>query len=532
MEILLYSTMEYPDTVSSNQEFAVQISLTPEFTNPDGEIDATGLTADWDFPERDSWKIDVVMTAPAFNFRDGRNSAVISLSREGDSTPAIFYLHAKPISRSDQISPIHVTLWHKGTFLVKFNRYVMVNAARAANNTKPDTSPVKSRANIEILGSDFQSPDLTVYLLDGLDPNRPEESRLVITSPYLQTYERVFVKPAGMAEWLSEYYAKFAQEITRGVRPVEMSDPSVKKNRVLSQLRGFGQQLYQQFAPPAFKTAFWRLQDKLGSAFQTIQIYTNDPILPWELMRPCRADGSDLRDFLGIEFKIARWHINEAGNEYDRPPQFLPMRELVVVVPEYGGSLILPSQKQEITALQLIEGCRKVPGKWAPLRRLFQNFPQGVIHFAGHGKVKANARGIYEYSILLEDGDLDVLAWRDLSTRKNRAHPFVFLNACEIGQSFKVANFVDGWAPAALEAGASGFVGGLWPLSDKGAAEFAIYFYHELKRRMFYSSANLAEILRDTRRLFYENGDPTFLAYVYYGDPNFKFYRESRVTQK
>lgn len=33
----------------------------------------------------------------------------------------------------------------------------------------------------------------------------------------------------------------------------------------------------------------------------------------------------------------------------------------------------------------------------------------------------------------------------------------------------------------------------------------------------------VADVLRKVRRLFYEEGDPTFLAYVYYGDPDFRF---------
>jgi hypothetical protein len=31
----------------------------------------------------------------------------------------------------------------------------------------------------------------------------------------------------------------------------------------------------------------------------------------------------------------------------------------------------------------------------------------------------------------------------------------------------------------------------------------------------------VGDVLRSGRSLFYEDGDPSFLAYVYYGDPNF-----------
>ena len=96
----------------------------------------------------------------------------------------------------------------------------------------------------------------------------------------------------------------------------------------------------------------------------------------------------------------------------------------------------------------------------------------------------------------------------------------MFFNACDIGQGDKVANFVDGWAPAVLESGASGYIDGLWPLGDHGAAEFAKEFYRRFKEQLDQGGAQIVEILRQTRRRFYDNGDPTFLAYVYYGDPD------------
>jgi CHAT domain-containing protein len=70
-----------------------------------------------------------------------------------------------------------------------------------------------------------------------------------------------------------------------------------------------------------------------------------------------------------------------------------------------------------------------------------------------------------------------------------------------------------------LEAGASGYVGGLWPLSDGGAADFAVHFYQLVINALETGSVSVADALRETRGLFFEKGDPTFLAYVYYGDP-------------
>jgi hypothetical protein len=43
-------------------------------------------------------------------------------------------------------------------------------------------------------------------------------------------------------------------------------------------------------------------------------------------------------------------------------------------------------------------------------------------------------------------------------------------------------------------------------------------------------TTNVAKLLQQTRKRFYENGDPTFLGYVYYGDPLFQLV--GRTTKK
>ena len=146
--------------------------------------------------------------------------------------------------------------------------------------------------------------------------------------------------------------------------------------------------------------------------------------------------------------------------------------------------------------------------------------------------VKATSSGIPEYSIRLEDSDVDLLMFRGLVAGRATSHPFVFFNACSLGQAQRVASFVDGWAPATLEAGASGYVGGLWLLSDAGAAAFAARFYATFATALRTGPVTVAEVLRQVRRDFYDRGDPTFLAYVYYGDPDLRFMPAGKAAQK
>ena len=74
--------------------------------------------------------------------------------------------------------------------------------------------------------------------------------------------------------------------------------------------------------------------------------------------------------------------------------------------------------------------------------------------------------------------------------------------------------------------GGSGFIGGLWPLSDKGAATFAARFYQGLKDAIAEDRpVAVTALLQSARKDFFESGDPTFLGYVFYGDVNLSISR-------
>ena len=113
--------------------------------------------------------------------------------------------------------------------------------------------------------------------------------------------------------------------------------------------------------------------------------------------------------------------------------------------------------------------------------------------------------------------------WGDFDPAPPSRHPFYFFNACDLGQTQSIAGFVEGWAPAVLDAGASGYIGGMWPLVDSSAARFAARFYEVLQSGMKSGAVTVAGALNEARRLFYETGDPTYLAYTYYGDVNLQF---------
>src|SRR5262249_12944729 len=138
--------------------------------------------------------------------------------------------------------------------------------------------------------------DLTLW-------ENPEGREIIIESPYLQPQRYSLQASPDLAAWIRSNYTRFS-ESGRGITLTAPALASGKEQRI-ALLRGFGRDLFRRAAPLGFQEAFWRLKDQRGAAFRTIQIFSSDPLIPWELMRPSRADGSDEGDFLGVDFSIA-----------------------------------------------------------------------------------------------------------------------------------------------------------------------------------------------------------------------------------
>ena len=72
----------------------------------------------------------MVISAPGFTFRGGANTAWLTLPRQGDSPPRVFYLRAKPIQGPQQVRNVSATLWYHGAFLGKVTRQVTIITSR------------------------------------------------------------------------------------------------------------------------------------------------------------------------------------------------------------------------------------------------------------------------------------------------------------------------------------------------------------------------------------------------------------------
>ena len=150
----------------------------------------------------------------------------------------------------------------------------------------------------------------------------------------------------------------------------------------------------------------------------------------------------------------------------------------------------------------------------------FQSKDTQLFHFACHGNFDATNPD--NSMIKLEGGFLSpsqigVQARAGLLATK----PVVFLNACYAGQVGFGLTGLGGWVEKFLQSGASAFIGSLWEINDTLAAQFAQEFYNRLWGLGGKAAVPLGQAFHEARMAIKaaDEANPTWLAYVLYGDP-------------
>lgn len=542
VEVTRFPTIEAKSKVQPGEAFGVTVSLAAERFDEETQIvqGQRGTPAGSLMlltplaPDAAGWKVRVQLSVTGGMEILGPNTGELVLPRVGDSSFASFEVRAGP---GPAEGFVYATFFEGHAYLGRARRPIRVEApavaAAPAATRAPTALAPASAAPAAPRGASLQAdapprppplvvggaaaspPDLSITIHVGFDHNNPHLAQLHFDSPWITVPPTVWDVPDDLAAALARDYATFANRSARGlVRPGAGAEPSAREL-----LLGFGRRQWQA-VPLTLQVALERLLKERGAAFTTVQIVTNEPTFPWELV--ALPDGQ----LLGTRLAVARWHLAVTGGVRMRPPQRLRIDGVSMLAPAYQGSRRLPAQEAEVEAVRGAARGRGQVRVWMEeeaagrswLRERLQDDGRAgayALHFAGHGEVDPGGAGAYRLD-LGQDG-LTSTEWREVAAG-GRAPPFLFLNACNLGQVDRVAGLADGWAPASLEAGVAGYVGGLWPIGDRAAAEAARVFYEAAL-----AGVQVAEALRRTRARFLEAGDPTFLAYVYYGDPRLAF---------
>ncbi|UVK36813.1 caspase family protein [Mesorhizobium sp. AR10] len=549
VEVVRHPTIDAPDEVVAGETVTVSIALTEEQLTPEvrakaapgSTVTANGALAMTMPAGADAWPIDIDLFASGFDLADGGKwSRQTTLYRQGDSDVVRFELKARPIAKDSKPAQFIARIYSAGRFLGSASRPITIKRSQpAAPSVEPTTDvapPVMLLAStppqpavtgkVELgAGDPGDVPDLDVTILYD-DPSGLGAGQIIIHSPHLAgPVMDTFSTPPEMAAWLDSEYRRLLQlglslrGATSLQQSAESSDPEAQKRFVTLAAEGFGDALYRDYVPEAFKDVFWSLRGK--GELHSIQITSNSPTLPWELIRPQSEDGAIVDGFLGMSYRLARWAPRNSSSQVDNPLDRMAFTGVAAVAPSYVDKRSLPFQQVEIDALSKLAGYRRFDGDFVSFEKLVAEVSTGFIHFSGHGEVNQPSSGRPVFAIDLVDQSLDPDTWRALVIAANgKGNPFYFFNACDTGRSQMLGGFVQGWGPAVLAGGASGFIGGMWPLTDHAAAAFSTSFYGGITTQLRDGPVYLAEILQGVRKRFYETGDPTYLAYTFYGNAN------------
>ncbi len=285
----------------------------------------------------------------------------------------------------------------------------------------------------------------------------------------------------------------------------------LERGQHTQRIDGFGSRLWT-LAPPMFRSVYWALWDHYRRPL-AIQFISDEPHMPWELMRPVREDESEIHPPLALKHAVARWLKRYDGNMRND----LPAGRIYTIAPKYSSaSRALQRAQTESDKLVADFAARKEDGTREAVLKLLETAPPpepiAILHFAGHGKFAPEAA--IHSNIKLEDGDLAASEVERPEVRLGRAcRTLVFFNACEVGAAGAVFGEVGGWADAFLGRQFGGFIAPLWSVDDEDAGVVAA----ELLDRIIKQHQPIGAALRAVREA-HGATSPTFYSYLFYGD--------------
>lgn len=297
-------------------------------------------------------------------------------------------------------------------------------------------------------------------------------------------------------------------------------------------LEGIGRQI-ASLLPLEFWTVLRSVTEKLGGVPPTLQLNSAEANVPWELalVDPVLDHGQPM--FLGAQVAMGRWLLG--NRDVVSPPKHaLAVRRMAMMAGMYQistGLRALPHAIEEAEALAKAYATMPAinldctDANLASLLDASLSFDGksigGVdaVHFAGHGEVDPTRPG--DAAIYLSNGTpIRPTVFRNAKLGRTYA-PLIFFNACMVGTSGEVLGGVGGFPGNCLPAQFCGLIAPLWAVNDEIAKAFALEFYRQAFEGP--SEKPVAEILRQLRGNYKSDQPvPSYLAYVYYGNPLLK----------
>ena len=288
-----------------------------------------------------------------------------------------------------------------------------------------------------------------------------------------------------------------------------------------TEINGIGEKIYNA-TPAAFQDNYWQLyresKNNIKVTFNSILFITDEPYVPWELMRiaDMQRGSAFAPELLGIRHATGRWLASESS----RLPQKISVEAFAVTGSGYDNVPNIPKLPWVKGELDWLTNAYKpsvIPLKSDDLIKFLDNGTAQAVHFACHGKMSSNP---LNSMLIMEDNPQNLkpisIDRFEVKNGLGRYHPIIFLNACQSAAEGNILGLIAGFPAAFLNAGASAVISPLWTISDAYAKEITEEFYTAAFAQ---PGATLGEIMQSIRKKWVAENHLTFLAYVLYGDP-------------
>jgi hypothetical protein len=445
--------------------------------------------------------------------RDQPHVRRVQVVKDRDCEPLVFFL--TPESAGQKRICVDLEQFERRIATITFTTEVVAEAAamEGIGDVKVDPAAVAS----PIRGEQALPPDLELRVLVSADRRTLE---YMLHSPGSKDYDHA---PMGKAElrddpltYLQPIFLKLSDLAKQSV--TTRSDPDTRAAQ--RALTGIGVELYNEIFSPELKEQYGRILRK-QYAGKSFLITSEEPWIPWELIAP--SDSIDNEDYddppLCQTFRLTRWIT-------DRPaPDQLRMTVGAWVAPPDN----LAAAQDESTYFEDLHRKQWQVSLNGPLVSIddvltaMEGGLTNLYHFACHGNFNADTANESKLKLGSE-----FLTPRDIGPLKNKlkkSQPLIFLNACHGGRVGIGLTQLGGWAETFLNCQASAFIGALWEVNDALAAKFCRAFYDRLwgvNECAGQDPLPLGEAFHRARLLIRDAdpANPTWLAYVLYGDPD------------
>ena len=508
-----YTDVRFPQQVRLGDEIPLVVRLTRspfELSRADGTVKVA-----FGQPDQPEY-VEVVVIANGFGEATATWSRTMAVYVDRDSQPAIFLLQAQ-----GELGERRVTLdfYHKGRYLgsAGFVTRIVEQPPQAVGGVVIDTPALSAR----FVEQPPPPADLELRIVRG---NRDNVLYFMLHSTragvgyHWKPVGQVKLNSSSPQSYLQGLFANLGNLAAQTVDNLAETDARVAMDDIAS----IGRQLYKELFPPELQQELWsRILPKRRDAshpdgiISTLLITSDEPWIPWEMIRPYRIDpetgAEQSAGFLAEMFQVTRWLAGRS------PAHQVHIKQASIIAPQ---SDLAFTQREEAFFLRFPARRVQVSGplrSTADVRQMAQAGGVQLLHFAAHGRF--DPENAYLSPLSLEDGALtpfDLAGERATGLRRER--PIVFLNACHTARLAFALTGLGGWAERLVgDLNVSAFIGTLWEVNDLLAAEFAIVFYDRLLAGDTLGQAFYTARLHVRDR---QPANPTWLAYVLYADPN------------